>query len=309
MVEPHKCARLGGRYIARFGIALLVCIGVAALVVAVLLFRKSSSLLRTTVVLVGDPVVVWSQDRATKRVVRITLPKDAVVEGVHGYGMYALESLWSLGAIDRKDGEVLVRSIEEALGIPIQWFIGKKEEGKVTLGLSSLFEYLRGGYRTNLSLPEFIALVMDSSGMRADKITDVTITPDTALTSEQIADGSTRQVLDTSRVDVLLGTLFEDERIRKESLSVAVYNTTDMSTLGSRVARTLGHLGVFVVRVGNAAPEIGDCTVTANKDVLTTLTVAVIREVFACKDVEGAVDVADIEVRLGSAYQARFLPQ
>ena len=308
MVKSHKYTRLGGRYIARFGVMLAVfCI--VGLFVAVFLFRKQSSVGRTTVVLAGDPVVVWSKDRSTKRVIRITIPNDTAIEGVHGYGMYALESLWSLGAIDRKDGEVLGRSLEEALGVPIGWFIGRKGEGAVALDPWVVLHYLRGAYRTNIPLSILIGLVIDRIGVRPDEITDIAITPDTGLTTQTIADGSTRQVLDLPRVDILLGGLFEDERIRKEGLSVAIYNTTDMPTLGSRVARTLGHLGIFVVRVGNAAPRVDDCTITGTKRFLTTITAAVIREVFGCKPGEGDTDVADLEVRVGRAYQARFLPQ
>ena len=292
-------------YISRLGITLLV-VGIVGVLAAVSVLRMQSQTGRTTVVLMGEPVMVWSKDRSTKRVIRITLPKNTVIEGVHGYGMYSLESLWKLEEIEREYGAVLASSMQEALGVPIPWFIGGKGEREGTLTWGSVLEYLRGGYRTNIPLPLLVSLIIETA--RTDQVEEVALTPNTALTSQTLPDGTTRNVLDTSRVDILLGSLFEDESIRREGLSVAVYNTTDMATLGNRAARILGHIGVFVVRVGNDTPTIDRCTITGAKRVLATTTATIIRELFGCETVEGAAEVADIDVRVGSTYQAKFLP-
>ncbi len=288
--------------------------GIGALAVAVVglfalafVLRRPPALTRTTVVLVGDPIVVWSKDRRSGRVVRLRLSNDTAIEAVHGYGIYTLDSLWKLGAMEKKDGAVLSQSLEDALGIPIRWFIGPKGNGEIEISPKSVLTYLTGGYRTNISLPMLISLIRDVLQTGSDEVEEQSL--DAARTDQTLPDGSTRHLLDMSRVDVLLGNLFEDEQIRQEGRSVAVYNTTDMPSLGNRAARLLGRIGVFVVRVGNGTPVVGACIITADKHVLGMATVLLMQEVFGCQAHEGDTEVADIELRVGVEYQATFLPQ
>lgn len=308
--------RLGlrfGRWVAA-GI-LLVLFAIAGIAWMAL---KKPAFPRLTVVVVGDPMVVWSWDRSVHHAVRITMPAATVIDAVGGYGKYSLEALWRLGDIEKRGGTILVQSLQEALGLPIDGYVGPN--GPELSGMADTplvptpIQILRlplvilGSYRTNISPSTLLYLSLAAMRLRPDNVTTIELAKD-AMVSQQLADGTVVETPDMSRLDVLFGTMFEDAQVRREGLSVAVYNTTDMASLGSRAGKLLGRMGVFVVRVGNDAQPIDQCSVRGSKKALAGATAAVIIEILGCGQEEGTPELADLEVRVGKAYQARFLPR
>ncbi len=273
---------------------------------------------RMTVVLVGDPVTIVSRDATDGSFLVVSLPATAVVDSVHGYGQYSLESLWKLGSIEGKVGTVLSQSIEELFGVPVPWYVGRnnhtlvgKSSDPLTLvksvfSVPAVLEFFRGAFVTNMSPREFLTFAWVFSQRKPDnvKIIDLART----LVSRTLADGSSVLLADTNSVDQAVGNMFEDSAIRKEGLSVAVFNTTSVPSLGTRVSRMLSHAGELVVFVGNGRPTIGACLVTGGKKVLASRTAAFIAAQYGCRKEEGTEPRADLTVRIGTDYQSRFLP-
>lgn len=292
-MQKKRYERLGARYGTWVVVAVIFLTVVAAVLAALYFFTKRDGS-RLTVLAIGDPMVVWSVDTKSNTFIKITIPADVQVDAVGGYGRYSLAALWKLGTIDKKNGTLVSGSLEEVLGISIPWYVD-----------------ISGGRllpRSNMPLPLLISWLGTMRSVKPDRTTAIAITPKTALEVQELPDATRIMVMDPARVDALLGTQFEDEAIRREHLSVTVYNTTDMPTLGARVGRMLNRVGVFVVRVGNDRPAIDRCMVSGEPKAVKSVTSRTIAAIFQCALVEKPSETGDLDVRVGTRYQARFLP-
>ena len=276
---------------------------------------------RETYILVSDPMIVASWNGADRTLTILTFPSDIAAEGTRGYGMYSLAAFWRLGEIEKKDGTVLSESMSEALGIPVTGYIGPKTAlfdfrdtafvtVKATFSMKNVFRFLGGRFRTNIPFNKFIGLAWMLNFSRPDRTNtyDFTHTIESIVQDSVLPDGSTIRILDPQRVDSQVKNIFEAESVRRESVTVAVYNTTAMPSLGNRVGRLLANLGVSVVTVGNDTPEVETCTVSGSTATLKSKTADVIVAVLGCKPVVGETTRADLIIRIGSSYAKRFLP-
>ena len=290
----------------------------------VLLFAPGnlSAYPRKTFVLAGSPMTIVSWNERDRSVTLVTFPQDMAADGTHGYGTYSFDAFWKLGEIDKKDGTVLAESMSEALGIPVAWYIGPKtglfgqtsdplSRVKDVFSWSGLVSLLSGAYRTNIPFPQFVRfvwLLQLAKPSRVDTF-DFVQAPDLVAQDVVIADGTHQYVLDPDRVDARLAHLFEDDVVRRETVTTSVLNTTDMPSLGNRVARLLGNLGVSVVSVGNDTPEVGGCSMRGTADALKSGSAQVVKTVLGCTEsVSASSDRADLTVRVGASYAKRFLP-
>jgi len=322
MVNPRsgRYERIGARYgawlVRGFGIIiiLLVCLCFFALQ------TRQLSTFRHTIVLAGTPMHIWSWDIAKNTFVDIQIPADTIIDAVRGYGRYSLEALWKFGSIDRNESFLAVQSLEEVLGLPIAWYIGPSDlalphesdsRGAATgyFSFQKIVAFFSGKFRTNIPPSLFMQLVWKLLWVRPDSVVTLDLSRLDSGSLVDLPDGTHVYVLDPDRLDVLFGNTFEDERIRKEARSVGVFNTTSMPTLGNRLARLLGHVGVLVVTVGNDTPMVDRCVVSGTKDNLQSLTAQFLIALLDCRKWErDEGGRADIVVRLGSDYRQRFLP-
>lgn len=265
-------------------------------------------------VIVGDPVTVLSWDKKNNTFTILSLPSDTTIEAVHGYGQYSLESLWKLGDIEGKAGTVLAQSMEELLAVPLRGYIGgknhtllpKTDPRAIVKEIFSL-GLLNGTYATNISPASFWSLSWAISRSHPEDFRIIDLS--TSVVDRTLPDGSIVHMADTNRMDQKIGEGFEDEAIRKEAISIAVLNTTSVPSLGTRVARLMGHVGMLVITVGNDRPTIAGCTMHGVKKMLASQTARMVRELYGCEQKDQAEgDRADLTVRIGTVYQARFLP-
>lgn len=274
---------------------------------------------RMTIVIAANPVVVLSWDFRNTTFTILSLRSDMTIEAVHGYGQYSLESLWKLGELEGKAGTVLAESIEELLAVPIRGYIGERSHAlkgekdpraivKEIFSPGHILTFIRGTYATNISPASFWSLSWALSQTRPENIRIIDLS--TFVVDLSLPDGSLVHAADVNRIDQKIGDRFEDEAIRKEALSIAVFNTTPMSSLGTRVARLMGRVGMLVITVGNDRPLVAVCTMSGAKKAFESQTARMVRELFSgCEEkaqTEG--DRADLTVRIGTTYQARFLP-
>ena len=309
------------RRIIFLGCLLLLCI---VGVLTVLRIVTAQGRFREGVLVVGDPMLLvsWGADRPIVRIVKI--PVHGFVEGVYGYGSYPLGALWTLESSSSRDRGLLVSSVEEAVGVWVPWFIGDRGgslpdrgDARDALGrvfsAGSVFRLVSQGYQTNMPLGVFVSFVFRLSFLRPDDLKIFDMTQASVLTTERLADGSTRELLDPRRLDTQLGTNLEDDRIRSEALKVIVYNTTATATLGSRVGRLLSHMGAHVVAIGNdvsGSAPLG-CIVRGRKKILESNTARLVTFIYGCTLEERTEvdDRADITVHMGTRYEHRFYPR
>lgn len=302
MVTARKHERLGYRYGRLVG-AIFFVLAVCLLAVFVLL-RVQGPLFRQTAVLVNDPMVVFSWDGRHKNLTLITIPADTTISGVHGAGFYTLDALWQLGRIDSRQRLLLMQSLEDSLGLPISWYIHGATL-KQTFSFGNTIAYLKGDYSTNVPPWLFFSWSWAFGGLRPDKIT--TISLESARSDVPMPDGTVSKILDLDRTDVLLSNIFEDERLRAEAIRTEVLNTTGTPTLGGRIGRLLGHMGVSVVSVGNDSPPLAQCELSGSKISLTSLTALFIEGQYHCEKKEiGETRVADLVLRIGRDLEEYF---
>lgn len=297
---------------------LVVAFGILAVLAWIFFPRPKNPYGRETYILVSDPMIVASWNGADRTLTLLTLPSEIAAEGTHGYGTYSLAAFWRLGEIDKKDGTVLAESVSEALGIPVTGYVGPKTGAFVydrdaLTTVKKIFSFpnsIPGRFRTNIPFRKYIAWSWLLNFSRPDRVNtyDFTKNPDAIGEDSVLADGSIVRILDSQRIDAALNTLFEDEAVRRESVTVAVYNTTDMPSLGSRVGRLLTNLGVSVVTVGNDSPQTDVCVLQGSEDALKSKSARVIVSILGCTEVAGEVSRADLLLHVGANTAKRFRP-
>lgn len=235
---------------------------------------------RMTVIVWGDPVAVWSWERPTGRFSVLTLPAETVIDASYGRGTYSLDSLWRLGDIEKRGGKLLAQSLEEALAIPIN------------------------GFAADLRLADFLRYTFAKTFARAGSVT--TIDGSQFLKKRILADGSEELAFDSERFDRETQALFEDPRIRKEAMRVAIVNTTGSAGFAQRVGRLVGKLGALVVSVSSSERPSVECEVVGEKDALVTITAQVLVAQYSCLEKIGVGEGrADLTLYLGTALLLR----
>lgn len=315
MGRHGRYQRLGTRYGRLVAVLFLVA---TALVVGVFFFLWTirPDGFRTSGVIVGSPMTIFSWNGAHSKLLILSIPSEVNIEGVSGVGSYSLQSLWKLGIIDTKKKDLLVKSLEHALGAPLPWYIGVKGDQlesppsplsavRGTFSFSALMAFVTGKkYQTNLSLVNFVSFALSFMNLSPSDITTIDLADKKVLTDIFLPDASLVPVVDINRLDVLLGTQLEDERIRKESLSVVVRNTTNRPLLGTRVARLLSRTGALVVSVTNGEPVVERCELLGKREALSSVTAKFILMHYDCLPVASPEqERADLILNVGKSYE------
>ncbi len=286
------------------------------------IFPRHSSYSRQTVVLASSPMVIFSWDPSDRTATLLSLSADLVTEGTHGYGQYSLAAFWRLGEIEKKDGTVLSESLTETIGIPVALYLGPASGmfggggdpltiAKNTFAFRNIFSRMAGRYRTNIPIRTFLAFTWLLQVAKPDRVNtyDFSLQPTRVARETTLADGTKQWVADNQAIDLRLKEVFEDERVRREGVSVAVYNTTDMPSLGERTARLLTHIGVSVVAVGNEKAGIDRCEVVGGEKTLKSVSAKVTASILGCKEsLATESGRADLIVRMGNNAVKRFQP-
>lgn len=276
-----------------------------AIVVLLWGFLRIKEAPRLTIAFGSDPIILWSTDETSGQSMLFSIPGDTLIDAVGGFGTYEGRSLWKLN--------ILSESLEETFGVAVPWYIGPSEgeiDGslqavKNVFSLSGIVKYLRGVYRTNISPIHFIRILLKAYRMNSGNTKTIDLRGSPALIRLSLPDGSTAQKIDVAGLDSLIGHEFEDERVRRETMAIGVYNTTGTPTLGSRFARKLSHLGALVLLVDNSKAEVLSlCEIRGSAQSLKSYTAQRIRSDLGCvKGVnEMTGDGADLEVFIGSAH-------
>lgn len=274
-------------------------------------------LTQVNVVIDGDPVIVASWQREKDQLVIVTIPASFAAQALHGLGTYPIRSLWQLGTIQGVSGLVLSQSTEELLALPIPWYIGEIPASTTTnaagrlekvFSIQTLGAIVTGRIKTNIPIVKFIGLLWRRSFARGDRTVEIPLGASVA-TGQPQPDGTILSLVSTEAVDENLGDTFEEQAIRREKLTVAVYNTTATSGLAERAARIIDRIGGNVVRIGNEERTIQRCQIRANGDHLNGATSRMLASIFTCDRVISVGEgYADVIVALGRGYESRFVP-
>ena len=223
----------------------------------------------------AQPVAIASFNPQENSANILIIPNGTLVEAAWGYGSYRVESLFGLGELDGRGGEVLATSLQEYLGIPIDAYasmenakckVQSAKEAKDSI-LGVFLNFLKNGGKTNLTKWDLFRLWWKINNIPEDKI--------------KIFD------LDPQLLEQIISGFAIDEKIKEEDLAIAVLNATDqpgLATKRSRLTRNIGGrvIGIGELENGEWKMENGKCQIRSKKIYKNSYTVKKLSKIFNC---------------------------
>lgn len=294
---------------------------ILSLALAGIFFIHPSYPSRIGVAIVGDPTIVISYDSRQPGFIAIQIPSDVAVDAAYGYGTYPLASVWELDSMDKRRGKLYMKTLEDAIGIPIQYYIKPSKEtfsshnsiedySMAVFSYISVFAAMVGSVQTNI--PPW--LLFEISRSLVDIHPTDTILFDLehqeVLYDVLLPDGTHRTQIDPGKLDILIGTHAEDPEIRKEHLRIGVYNTTKLPGLAQKVARVMEQAGFHVVIVANDTSLTPDrCIIESSKDLFSSVSLQTLVWLYGCTLQEQTHSSQhDVTLFVGKDIEQWFLP-
>lgn len=310
-----KSGRTHVRLKKRFGRHVAVAAGgVLLILIIVMAFVMVSSNRHPyeSIVIAADPFLVFYREYQTGRTVLLTLPADTKITLTRQYGEYTLDAAWRLAIMEKKP-MLLRESLEEALGIPVRWYIGRSDgrlltgdESRTLFSIPNVAGNIYSVHLTNMPFITLWQIARAYGSINPVRTRNIEITND-QLSLETLPDGSRVYALDSESVDRIYQHAFDMSQVRDEKLRVTVINTTDTPGLGQRAGRLMANLGIAVVRVNSEVSGQQSCSILSAKPLQTSHTVRVLADIYGCNWEESqSTDGADIIIRMGKAFEKRF---
>lgn len=297
MSHANREERIGSRYLPRFFFAASSVLFIFLVIISWNIVTALPSE-RTTIAIAGDPVYVLSWDEVQRSLTVIPIPVDVYLDGVYGVGSLSVVSLRKLESLDAKKKGLFVKSLEDALALPINGVISIRDAPSFANSVL---------WGSGLPIPLRLRLWWILVGLRPDAVKLIDLESQGVFRRDVLADGSGIRVFDGNRYDAVIGNRLEVDSIRREEFRVRVVNTTDVLGLGNRAARTLSHAGMVVIAVESASPPQSSCTIHTKKELRDSKTNKFAQRIFHCNVTQSDADErADLTMRLGEDYAQRF---
>jgi len=263
---------------------------------------------RIGVAIVGNPTIVFSYDQRRNIAISVSIPTDVSVDAVRGYGTYPISSVWKLDRMDRRKGVLFQESLEEAIGIPIRFFIDPPSNNSNVFSFASCIQ-LFIQRRTNIPVWLLYTLFQALPSMGPTDMTEFDLTNSPVFIETTQADGTMVKKIDTEKLTLLLGTHAEDAQIRKENLRIAVSNTTESSGLAQKLARILEGTGFHVITLANEENvRPTRCVIRSKQELKESYTVKTLQWLYGCVFEEANEELSsDVHFIIGSEFENRFV--
>jgi len=264
----------------------------------------------------SQPVMVASFDYQEKNINLLLIPDGTLVEAIHGYGPYRIESLYKLGEMKGQGGNLLAGSLQEYFGLNLDGYLTgtqyQPEKMKIkNFLLNQFFEALRGREKTNLSRWDLLRIWWQVRKIREDKITVVDLAQTSASQEVELSDGSLARKIEPERLTRIINQFFIDEGFKKEDLTIAVLNKTEHFGLANNASEIINNIGGRVVQIGSLHDQVeasGDCEIKSEKKYRNSYTIEKLKQIFDCHWSEGEENEqrAKILLLVGEDYWAKL---
>jgi hypothetical protein len=194
---------------------------------------------------------VWPD---TKKVISVSIPAEAFVGVVGGYGAYRIAALEELGRIEQIDGALLQDTIGFLLGIPINRVVWQTTD-KLPI-TATRNQILREGLTGKRSLDESLAIGSIMSTIAAGEIDRYDFSLRNVLQEQATIDGSMSWVFNAALVDRFasdtLAAVWRDAAMTQ----VAAINASGKSQLASSWSRYIRLGGYDLVSVTDQSEQL-----------------------------------------------------
>ncbi|MBL7158890.1 LCP family protein [Candidatus Microgenomates bacterium] len=282
---------------------------------------------RLNFVLASKPVLFFSLSPEEKSLTIVKIPQETYVEVTRGFGAYKIESVYPLGELEKKGGELLIETTQEFLGIPVEayarfynfqfpisnfqlnkeGFIQAKRKiasWGVLLRPRKVLQFLKEDLETNLSYWDIVKIWLAFKKVNIGKISFIDLGEQRVFSKFSLADGGEGKKGDPLLVDDVLQEFFFEPEIRKEEILIEVLNGTDYSGLAHNAARIISNIGGKVVRAGDNEEKVKKCQLKAEKQMLKSFTFLKIKKIFDCQVLEE--EGQDLIMIVGDDYQRKL---
>lgn len=211
-----------------------------------------------TVVAKSKDISIINFNPATESLTIVKIPDETYVQAELGYGRWPVRSIYELGQSEEKliGAALLKKTFQSTLGMPLDgYLIFKGESGEQNI--DKIIEDIRGSpinnvsllsqIKTDLGLYELIKLMMETRGVRFDKVNTLDLSQSQTTSWILLSDGRRALELNHSLLDKTLAPLIEDATISLEGVSIAVYNSTEHPGLAEKASRMITNMGGRVV--------------------------------------------------------------
>lgn len=209
----------------------------------------------------ADRSYVLSFNPLKKEAVIFKIPPNTYLSVPFGFGNWSIDSVYGLGQSETppKGAKLFKETLSQNLGLPILGYIIFKEENnnfeKIVeswrsnplIALGTLWEI-----KTNLSLKEYLQLVLGLRGVRFDKLQVIDLESSSLSSWSLRADGSRVLSLNQAKLDQFMQKQLEESRLKDEGLSIGIYNTTSYPSLAEKAARIISNMGGRVTFTANS---------------------------------------------------------
>ena len=165
-----------------------------------------------------QPVLIAAFNPEEKSLNVLLIPPRTFIETIHGYGPYRVESIYRLGELNKKGGELFQGSLQEYLGIPVDAFASISNfefpiSNETKNSLSELLVGLLKSGKTNLTKWDVIRLWWSLRNIRQDKVNLVDLGQTSASQEVDLLDGTKANKIDTERLESIMSQFFVDKKL------------------------------------------------------------------------------------------------
>lgn len=203
-------------------------------------------------------VEIFIPDR--ERILTIQLPSDSYVEVPGGYGYYRLKDLDALGKSERNEKELVLKTISDVFGIPIE----------ARLGALLLWDHYQVWYARRV--------------YQKDPPFDLSQEP--IFSYQQRKDGEKMEIVDPSSVDRILGQTLWEKQIVNENIAVGIFNASGLPGIAATMARKLEKIGGRIIDEANWEQVSSNtkCGIRFASSLRDTYTLKRIQQLFHCTE-------------------------
>jgi hypothetical protein len=323
-----KREQIGKKRQKLFGVVRFLCLFIILLILGTgsffYFFSDKVPLLRVSdrenFVIFGKDILIVSVSLVEKKASVVAVPAETLVTLPSPYGRYKIGAIPTLDTLEKKEGQLLLKTASRLIGIPItKWLVFPNEVSsfrsdatKNYFSLSKFFLISKDIYfqssRTNFTIHELFRIWRLLGSLHNSEIQDIALADYDFMQPGRLADGSKVLLVDFSSLDhFLIGNFFEYHFLR-DHLTIEIQNGTGYQGEALYISRLLSNMGGEVISVSNAqvpSPVTKICQ--KNQEFERTYTIRRLSDLFLTEAVicEGIESRADVLVIVGKDYLYR----
>lgn len=266
---------------------------------------------RLTVVVAKENPEIYSIEVATGTLTKFSIPKNTQIEAANKYGKWYVGSLFELGRQKHLKGELLQRSLQKSLGIPVDAWIEEGGEGLFeTSALGKFGAWQRaiftGTLDTNLTFFDRLNLLAAASGDVTVK--EISLTATRVVVKTKLSDGEEAYTVVPEQANVTFEKFLRDDIVFAETKTVSVLNSVGKTGIGGEVTRVAQVLGARVIGARATDEKYkGVCRIRGEKESLGTVSAVRIAKIYGCEVEERAPrGPASLEIILGDNFVEEY---